>query len=353
MTHEILQSDVDLARRLLAARRPNKEIVAALMLRGIDVAEAERLVDDLSQGRRVKVRVDVGGSRQPSSEPVNEPSELEQDVRSSEPSGSRSRVRLWFVVMVLVLGGGLAAVVMQYRKSYHKETAVLLNELDSLARELQRAESNFPGGAATYPAGEDSEALKQYQKLKSQIGKRRLDEAEQAKLQMARLNGGTSAASRTIFRSKAIVELGSAGLRVEGHQVVATNALSVLQKALGPPSRTNWVASSSTVLYAFDRQGILLFAPRNTQPNGLLLDFEGEGGEYGTQAPFSGVLRIGTQEIHSQTPASILRSNPELTLTNAPSDGRILAGRCNGFETICSFLKSADRLSSVEIRLGK
>jgi len=140
------------------------------------------------------------------------------------------------------------------------------------------------------------------------------------------------------------------GLSVDGHQLVLTNALAVLRKVVGAPTRTNWVAAGATVLYAFDRHGILLSALRDTQPDCLLLDFEGEGGEYGTQTPFSGILRIGTQELHPHTPAAILSNNPQLSFTNALSDGRILEGRCNGFVTICSFLKSTDCLSSVEIR---
>lgn len=53
MTHDILQSDVDLAKDLVRANRPDPEIVNALVQRRIDPVKAARLVADLRQGKTV------------------------------------------------------------------------------------------------------------------------------------------------------------------------------------------------------------------------------------------------------------------------------------------------------------
>src|SRR6267378_119303 len=54
MTNDILQSDIDLARRLLDARRPADEIVAALSYRGINGNRAAHLVADFHAGKAVE-----------------------------------------------------------------------------------------------------------------------------------------------------------------------------------------------------------------------------------------------------------------------------------------------------------
>src|SRR5690348_4447492 len=54
MTHDVLQSDIDLARKLSDARRPASEIVTALTCRGIDSSRAAQLVSDLQNGRTIE-----------------------------------------------------------------------------------------------------------------------------------------------------------------------------------------------------------------------------------------------------------------------------------------------------------
>jgi hypothetical protein len=51
MTHDVLQSDIDLARKLIKEERQETEIIAALGLRGLEPTTATRLLDDLRNGR--------------------------------------------------------------------------------------------------------------------------------------------------------------------------------------------------------------------------------------------------------------------------------------------------------------
>src|SRR5256885_6738638 len=54
MTPDILQSDIDLARKLLDERRPETEIVAALAYRGIESGRATQLIAELQAGKKVE-----------------------------------------------------------------------------------------------------------------------------------------------------------------------------------------------------------------------------------------------------------------------------------------------------------
>jgi hypothetical protein len=54
MTHAILQSDIDLAQRLLAEGLSEESVVSALERRGIELYRAAQLVSDLRQGAVVE-----------------------------------------------------------------------------------------------------------------------------------------------------------------------------------------------------------------------------------------------------------------------------------------------------------
>jgi hypothetical protein len=57
MTGEILEADVEVARRLLEADRSDGEIVRALGLRGIEPANAAKLLTDLHAGRKIRSKM--------------------------------------------------------------------------------------------------------------------------------------------------------------------------------------------------------------------------------------------------------------------------------------------------------
>ena len=57
MTRELLDSDVDYARRLLAEGSSDEAIVRAVGLRGIDAAKAASLVKDLRSGEKIRSKM--------------------------------------------------------------------------------------------------------------------------------------------------------------------------------------------------------------------------------------------------------------------------------------------------------
>ena len=59
MTHDLLQSDVDLAIRLKDDQRPDAEVIQVLVHRGIDSGKAAQLLDDLRSGRKVNAKAPV------------------------------------------------------------------------------------------------------------------------------------------------------------------------------------------------------------------------------------------------------------------------------------------------------
>src|SRR5262249_3957399 len=80
MTNDILQSDIDLARKLLDARRSSEEIVAALGYRGINRDRAEQLIAALQAGKTVEPDRPIT---------ISLPSKTVQETAPSEPQQSR------------------------------------------------------------------------------------------------------------------------------------------------------------------------------------------------------------------------------------------------------------------------
>jgi hypothetical protein len=54
MTHDILESDIELATKLLRSNQPVPEILNTLVRRGIDPGKAVQLVEDLREGKTVR-----------------------------------------------------------------------------------------------------------------------------------------------------------------------------------------------------------------------------------------------------------------------------------------------------------
>jgi hypothetical protein len=88
MTHCILPTDIELAKKLLEASRSDNAIVAALVQRGVQSANAAQLVTDLRSGRQVAPEIPAGlgiaarrrshthrSAHRSESEPASNPSE--------------------------------------------------------------------------------------------------------------------------------------------------------------------------------------------------------------------------------------------------------------------------------------
>ena len=129
MTHDILRSDIELATRLREEKRPDEEIIAALVRRGIDPATAAQLIDDLRNGlkptdlvrrfrsefglgRRSRARSAERGTGQsqpqpsPQAEPRSEPPVRPATAKARNRSAVSWRNRAILVAaLVLVVGG--------------------------------------------------------------------------------------------------------------------------------------------------------------------------------------------------------------------------------------------------------
>ena len=115
MIHEILQSDVEVARGLIRSDHPDPEIVAALTSRGIEPAKATQLLDDLHHGRKPAVQVLVvprpsgdGVVGSPGAARGDAPQEKHSHrSRSRSEKHHRSGIPWWFAVLILIFLGAL------------------------------------------------------------------------------------------------------------------------------------------------------------------------------------------------------------------------------------------------------
>ena len=110
MIHEILPSDVELARGMLDASHSDAEILANLASRGIEPAKAAELVDDLRHGRTPRTecpyQLAATGRRQ---KPRPEATDPQVPQKPDSPHGrshrkphKRSAIPWWFAVLALI-----------------------------------------------------------------------------------------------------------------------------------------------------------------------------------------------------------------------------------------------------------
>ena len=303
MTDELLQSDIDLARRLIADRSSDSEIVQSLALRRISPVRAQRLVRQLREG--VDVQPDPASlpqqfsrvvvRREPETESRTEPAFRSR--RPSKPGGShRDVARSVFGFKGLLITGSAVVTVLVLLTLFHNgpKGAQARTPTDSTSPET-----------ASSPAGKS-------------VG--------------------------------LMIELQRDGLRVAGTPINRTNAFDVLLALLGQPSRTNRVEGSDTQIYTYDRHGLLLYAGDTGRSDSVVLYFEEVGGASGAETPFSGKFQIAGNPIAGSTGSSSLRSLPRLDVTEKVTNA-IFAGNCDGFNLNFAYLKSPEHLSLVQIDL--
>src|SRR4051794_32478385 len=85
MTGDLLESDIELARRLLQSGEPDDRVIQALCLRRVDPVRARRAVDALNEG--AEVRADNIGV------PFRVEHPLRANAEASAPSPQPERVR--------------------------------------------------------------------------------------------------------------------------------------------------------------------------------------------------------------------------------------------------------------------
>jgi len=113
MTPLILQSDIEAARKMIAERRSEADVLTMLVQRRIDPAKAEQLVRDLVQGLPVRPDMQAnqearykGGSNhhQPSSETDETQPAPKRQHRHSGHSHSKKGIS-WLIPLLVVLIG--------------------------------------------------------------------------------------------------------------------------------------------------------------------------------------------------------------------------------------------------------
>ena len=115
MIHDILPSDVDLARSLMDSGHSDAEILAQLASRGLDSAKAAALLDDLRHGRKPNAHVPLppgsDGYRPPRkprpAAPAAPPPVASPRRQSHRSSHRRGGVPWWFALLALAFIGAL------------------------------------------------------------------------------------------------------------------------------------------------------------------------------------------------------------------------------------------------------
>ena len=126
MIHEIVSSDVELARGMMDSGRSDIEILAYLASRSVEPAKAAQLVDDLRHGRKPSAQLPfelrpaapsaVGGPRTAGEEAQS--AKHAHRKRSGSGKHKRSAIPWWFVILLgitalalgyLLLGPGSSA----------------------------------------------------------------------------------------------------------------------------------------------------------------------------------------------------------------------------------------------------
>jgi hypothetical protein len=308
MTNDILQSDIDLARRLLDARRPADEIVGALSYRGINGNRAAQLVADLQAGKAVEPDKPITISLPSSSTEQTRPPEQQQspqaappELSEERPQRSRSRPgktsRLpWFTILALAAATvSVAAFVFLSRKTHTDNSANQSN-------------------------------------------------ADQANLDSADTKGASLPDAKALS-----LEVEAEGVRICGKSVTRQHFLPGIFKVLGAPDRTNDVKTADQIIYAYDNCGLLVYSPRNSGHCSIVLDFDGTYGEAGTKNPFVGTFKINRQIVRHNTDAASLASFKQVGLESPKSASGIFHARYGAVELVFGYLKTPERLSLIEI----
>lgn len=337
MTQDILQSDLNIARRLIEAKSPDTEIVAALVRRGVAPAKASQVVNDLRMGNTVRP-VDAmlpEFTSGESSSAAGRPSDSGRQFRPHPSSpgasgglrsgGANPRpVRLLIPVSLVVLGAAVAAGLI-WNYQYHATTSVLLDQWESA------------------PSKDDA--------LSARIARRRLNAAEAARWNATALPNGKASTSSASPASDLVLELRPDGLHIGTNLVTSRNAWRAVSAVIGLPTRTNRTDQPRTVIYAFDRHGLLIYSGEGAGADTVMLDYDALGGTNGTTLPFAGTLKFETNLIHGSTDAGALASIKKLGLSNPGHDAGTFRGRCHNLDLYFAYLHNTSHLSVVQINL--
>ena len=132
MIHEILISDVELARGMIESGHSDPEILACLTSRSLDPAKAAQLVGDLRHGRKPNAQrpfdlrqtvhtTDEGRSTERSQAHQPPPAEHSHRKRSRSGKHKRASIPWWFVLLACIALGALGYVLFEAGKQASAE----------------------------------------------------------------------------------------------------------------------------------------------------------------------------------------------------------------------------------------
>jgi len=312
MTNDILQSDIDLARRLLDAGRPADEIVAALGYRGINANRAARLVADLQAGKTVEPDKPIA---------INLPSRTIEETLPSEQQHSRKSA-----------------------------PAELPGERPQRSWARQKKSNSFPwftmiALAAAAVCVVSFVLLNRKSHTSDSVDLGRSQAGNQSTTDSRGSKHGAS-----VPDAKAIsLEVEPEGLRLCGKSLTREDFLPAIFKILGAPARTNQVEKADQIIYAYDACGLLVYAPKNAGRYSIVLHFDASDGAAGTKYPFVGTFKISNHVVRPGTDAASLGSIKELGLQPPNSASGIFNAQYGTLELVFGYLKSPERLSLIEI----
>jgi hypothetical protein len=158
-------------------------------------------------------------------------------------------------------------------------------------------------------------------------------------------------ASQDTSPAPLLLELQPDGLHIAGNLVTRDNLLPALHNLLGVPTRTNQVAQTGVMIYAYDHQGLLVYAQPGGGTNSIVLDCEATGGVNGTTSPFAGSLKMENRVIRPDMDSQALAAIKEFGLKDSGGSGSVWNGRYHGLDLVFAYLKSPGHLSLIEIDL--
>ncbi len=322
MTHDLLQSDIELAMRLMTDGRADDQIITALVQRRLDPAKAARLMDDLRNGRKVIAQpalppeFTLRRSRSKRAERETRPSSPPRSVKSQprpEPSpasaatGRKRPPVVWVVTAILLF---LAIVVIGSILFLHYQPG----------SGPARAQAPGAPGTSVEPASRVSAV-------------------------------GTANPSRDASPAALALDLRPDGLRIRGQLVTRDNLLATVVSLFGLPDRTNQLRQTGTLIYAYDHHGLLIYSQPAGGTNSLVLDCDAIGGTNGTTSPFTGTLAVEDYVIDPNTDSQALVVMKQLGLGAPKASGPIWNGRYKDVGLVFAYLKSLRRPSLIQLDL--
>lgn len=300
MTAKILQSDIDLVAQRLRENQAPADVVALLVLRGIEPARAAQLVEDLRSGKSVEPEcvpaLEEAAAPPPPVRPVPKERPRRQRPSGPPPRPGSTAARWVLIIAIIALLGGLGtAVFLKYQKKW-RESAT---ESEPAPAKPDTPQPSGPGTVS----------------------------------------------------NRVSLDIDGAGLRIAGRTLRRSNTLENLVLALGTPSRTNQLDAGGSVVYGYDEHGLLLYGHSHDSVEYMVVDFTALAGTNGAKSAFSGALKVAGRKISADSTAAKVAAIPELGLRRAAPDTGVLRATYSGLGLFFMYLKDSQHLSMLQINL--